>query len=459
MAEKKKILVIDDETDARAIIRLSLQASGLEVIEAANGKQGLEVLKDTKPDLIVVDIMMPEMNGVEFCRRMVDDLGLKDVPVLVLSAVSEKAGVVREIFDLPLAKKGFIRKPLEINDLITKVGEMLGQKLAPLGGGKPSGKRGAPAAKAAKSAPKAKTAMAGPRYRVLVVDDEEDIRAVLKAGLGLRHEVETADNGMDALAKIDRFNPDFIICDINMPVMNGLETVEAVRRHPKFGSIPFFFLTGEKAESLPRESFDRGVNLFLRKPVDPIRLLKVIDYFVKEAQFSPRAPAARKPPGPPKQAKPASSGAPSVVRVLSVGHDQEQAGLLKGFLGDARGGGYETLWAADSQTALGNLGRWEPDVIFCNPRSPGYDGIAFGQLLRVKKIAGNFEMAFVGKKFYDADLEYSRKNFGREVITLSLKADAVRSRLRDVIDGARAKVSVKKRTLADMASEEQEFAK
>lgn len=475
MPTRKKILVVDDEPDLRAIARLRLENEGYEVTTVENGRKGIESLTQSRPDLVILDLMMPEMNGIEFCRRMIDDLGMKDLPILLISAVNEKAGIVRQFFQLPIERHSFIAKPVDPDQISEEVQKLIGA--SGLAGGpsqtsKPRAAEPPPAPKPATPPPQAQPATlkqperapepppklqpvaAGPRLRILVIDDEEDIRTLLKTALSLRHQVETAENGMAALSIIDRVNPDFIISDINMPVMNGLETIEAIRRHPSFGAVPVFFLTAETDTNLPRKTFDLGGNLYLRKPLDPMRLLTIIDRFVQDTGLKPK-PAVNGQPAPSTGAaapKPAASTA--AVRVLTIDYSATSMARMKAILGDGGGGKWETIWAEDVRLALGNLVRWEPDVIFYNPRNPGMDGIAFGQTLKLRKMASKYQIAFIGSKFYDADKEYSRRTFGRDVIDMEVTETEIKSRIFEAIDTARKSLSPKQAPLSRILAED-----
>jgi CheY-like chemotaxis protein len=497
MPESKTVLIVDDEDAIRAIARITLENRGYRVMQAENGRQGIEELKKSRPDMIVLDLMMPEMNGIEFCNKMIDRLNMADVPVMVLSAVNEKAGVVRQFLQLPLKTKQFVTKPIEPEDLLRRVEETIGE--AKSRDGRPTATRSAkaespsrstvsrrasrptalpqatpappapepaePPRKAASPKPAApprpsatespNRKAAGPRFRVLVIDDEEDIRILLKTALGLKFEVEAAENGMDALTIIDRVDPDFVITDINMPTMNGLETVEAIRRHPKFGRTPVFFLTGEKDKALPRKSFDVGGNLYLRKPIDPARLLKLIDYFIEEAELEPRPREAPKSGSIMDAIVRPERGRPGVpVRVLTIDYSVEDTAKLRRWLGEMGEKKVETLWADDARGALGNLSRWEPDVILYNPRNPGLDGIAFGQTLRIKNLAERFQIAFVGTKFHPADLEYAARIFGREAIALDGPEPVALAAVAEAIETARSRLTPKQKTIEEIREED-----
>jgi CheY-like chemotaxis protein len=470
MTGPKKVLIVDDEIDLRSIVRLTLQGAGYQVAEAMNGRQALGELEREQPDLMILDIMMPKMNGIELCRAMIDKLKIVDLPVLVLSAINEKSKIIEEFFSLPLGTKSFLRKPIETAEILSRVREMIGE--AGSGGGAPTTattsegtstpKAAAPAEPAEPVAAPKPAEPSGPSYRVLVIDDEEDIRTLLRATLTMRHTVELAENGMDALEKIDDFNPDFVLSDINMPVMNGLETVEAIRQHPKFHDIPVFFLTGEKDRNLPQKAFGLGANLFLRKPIDPMQLLKTVDYFVKEAQLMPKPPkpaptakpAASAPAGgPAKAAAGPTAGGSGRVRVLTVDENPDTTAVLRKAMPESAKAPWETLWTAEVQTALGNLKRWEPDVIFYNPRNTRMDGIAFVQSLRLKKLDKQYKVVFTGVNFFDADLTYSQRNLGHEVMRLDAGEAKVAAMVGGVIDSVRGKIKPKRSSVVDIEAE------
>ena len=83
----KKILTIDDQPDIRRLIRMTLEFDGYEVIEASSGEQGLSLARHHAPDLILLDIVMPGMDGIELTRMLKADLKLCDVPVVLLTAL------------------------------------------------------------------------------------------------------------------------------------------------------------------------------------------------------------------------------------------------------------------------------------------------------------------------------------------------------------------------------------
>jgi CheY-like chemotaxis protein len=90
-AARKKILIVDDELDVRIYVRTLLETSGYAPVVARNGNEGLEKAKQISPDLIILDVMMPEAGGVSMYRKIKADPELKDIPVIMLTGIGEKS--------------------------------------------------------------------------------------------------------------------------------------------------------------------------------------------------------------------------------------------------------------------------------------------------------------------------------------------------------------------------------
>ena len=115
-----KILIIDDEADLRRFVRLRLSRAGYKVFEASNGIEGLEQLYKVKPHLIVLDIMMPKMDGWETCRRIRE---VSDVPILILSAKGDRGSKVK---GLDLGANDYLAKPFAGFELLKRIESLLG---------------------------------------------------------------------------------------------------------------------------------------------------------------------------------------------------------------------------------------------------------------------------------------------------------------------------------------------
>ena len=122
----KHILCIEDEPEMIDLIRLILGRRGFEVDGAAGGKEGLEKIRDKTPDLVLLDLMMPDMDGWEVYQQMKADEKTKDIPVIVVTA---KAQSIDKVLGLHIAKvDDYISKPFSPQDLLNSVDKVFGER-------------------------------------------------------------------------------------------------------------------------------------------------------------------------------------------------------------------------------------------------------------------------------------------------------------------------------------------
>jgi two-component system alkaline phosphatase synthesis response regulator PhoP len=121
---KGKILVVDDEIYIVHILDFSLGMEGYEVVTALDGEQALEKLKSEKPDLIVLDIMMPKLDGYEVCKAVKADPATKQIPVILLSA---KGRNVDQKMGFEVGADDYITKPFSPRKLVERINQLLGQ--------------------------------------------------------------------------------------------------------------------------------------------------------------------------------------------------------------------------------------------------------------------------------------------------------------------------------------------
>jgi len=126
---KGKILVVDDEPDIVDMLRMMLESASYEVVSAYDGKEGIEKAKKEKPDAVVLDLMMPGMDGFEACKEMKQDADLKDIPVLVLTAISRHFSDTKYArnMGLDLVSDDYIDKPVDPNVLLNRIAGFLGK--------------------------------------------------------------------------------------------------------------------------------------------------------------------------------------------------------------------------------------------------------------------------------------------------------------------------------------------
>ena len=109
-----KILVVDDDAEIRHVLRTVLEHAGHSVISAADGEEAMSQMLEHHPPLVLLDLMMPRMDGLDVIRMMHEEPSLKNVSVIAFTALSSQL-IEKELFDLGV--QGFMRKPLRIKDL------------------------------------------------------------------------------------------------------------------------------------------------------------------------------------------------------------------------------------------------------------------------------------------------------------------------------------------------------
>ena len=119
-----RILVVDDEIYIVHILDFSLGMEGYEVVTALDGEEALRKVKEAKPDLIVLDIMMPKMDGYETCRALKSDASTRDIPVILLSAKGRNVDM-QQGYDV--GADDYITKPFSPRKLVDRINAMLGQ--------------------------------------------------------------------------------------------------------------------------------------------------------------------------------------------------------------------------------------------------------------------------------------------------------------------------------------------
>jgi len=119
-----RILVVDDEIYIVHILDFSLGMEGYEVITALDGEEALQKVKETKPDLIVLDIMMPKMDGYETCKVLKSSAETKDIPIILLSAKGRNVDM-QTGYDV--GANDYITKPFSPRKLVERINSMLGQ--------------------------------------------------------------------------------------------------------------------------------------------------------------------------------------------------------------------------------------------------------------------------------------------------------------------------------------------
>jgi signal transduction histidine kinase/DNA-binding response OmpR family regulator/HAMP domain-containing protein len=252
----RRILVVEDSEPAVIQLKDVLEGQGYAVQTARNGREALERVADAVPDAMILDLMMPEVDGFGVLRAIRGAERTSRLPVIILTAkhvTREELSFIKGNHVHQLIQKGDINK----EDLLAAVGKMV-----------------EPPAEQARPAP-ARRKVAG-RPVVLVVEDNPDnmltVRALLKDTCTV---IEAAD-GLKGLEAAQRHKPDIVLMDISLPLMDGIAAFKALRAEATLRHIPVIALTARAMKGDHEEILAHGFDGYLSKPVDAQILAKTI---------------------------------------------------------------------------------------------------------------------------------------------------------------------------------------
>lgn len=119
---RKKVLIVDDEPNIVAALEYLLEKSGYEVMVAANGEEGLALVERFRPDLVLLDVMMPRIDGYEVCRRMRERPECNDIKIVMLSAKGREVEVRKGV---SLGADLYVTKPFSSTELVARIDSLL----------------------------------------------------------------------------------------------------------------------------------------------------------------------------------------------------------------------------------------------------------------------------------------------------------------------------------------------
>ena len=217
------ILVIDDDATARELIADHLK--GFSVVTAAGGVEGLKRAKELRPTAITLDVMMPDLDGWSVLAALRQDPELADIPVIMVSIVDEhRRGIA-------LGAAGYLTKPVDRE----RLHRLVSRFRAPV-----------------------------PPTRVLLVEDDAVQRERMRGWLeGPQWAVREAENGREALKRIEENKPDVILLDLMMPEMDGFAVVAALQKEAGWRDIPVIVITSLDLDAKDRARLNAGVQSVL----------------------------------------------------------------------------------------------------------------------------------------------------------------------------------------------------
>jgi len=259
-----RILAIDDNPDNLELMRYLLEAFGYPALTACDGSSGVALVERERPDLVLCDVQLPDIDGYEVVRRIRNHPELSELVVVAVTAlamVGDRAKVLAAGFN------GYLPKPIDPVTFMRQIEAYLRPDLRNAAERSHSATRAAPAGANANG------------LTILAIDNLPANLDLIEGLFGkLGYQVVTADTARLAVELARMSPPDLILSDVCMPEGDGYDLIDAVKADPQLCDIPFVFISSTfTSEEARRKGLAHGAEKYLFRPIEPQRLLEEVE--------------------------------------------------------------------------------------------------------------------------------------------------------------------------------------
>lgn len=272
----QNILLIEDDTFLSDMLKTKLEAAGYAVTVVADGKQGLDTMQSLRPALVLLDIMLPTMDGYAILQAKKTMPDIATIPVIVISNSGQPVEISRVV--ALGVRDYFVKAQIDPEDIVEKVKNQLA---APSSG-----------------------ALAG--KRILMVEDDQFLRELLGMKLSAEQvEMYYATSGEQAIQLAEEKRPDVILLDLLLPEMDGFEILSRLKANSKTAPIPVIVLSnlGEQ-QDINRAKSLGAAEFFVKAMLTPDKIVQRIDGVLSGTGGAPAPAAPASAPMPPPVAPP-----------------------------------------------------------------------------------------------------------------------------------------------------------
>ena len=275
-----RVLVVDDIVANIKLLRARLESEYFEVLEASSGIEALEICASERVDVVLLDVMMPGMDGFEVCRRLKAEAETLHIPIVMVTALDQ---VSDKLQGLEAGADDFLTKPVDDIALVTRVKSLARLKMLNdemLLRATTSRELGV-----ADDAALAR-ALTDVRGRVLVVDDHPRTSSRVMSALVKSHEAYIEPDPQAALALLAEHDFDLVIVALNLQTVDGLRLCTQARALDRARQIPIIIMVDAGDEARLIRALDLGINDYLMRPVDIHELLARSRTQIRRKRFS-----------------------------------------------------------------------------------------------------------------------------------------------------------------------------
>jgi signal transduction histidine kinase/DNA-binding response OmpR family regulator len=236
--KQKTVLIVDDDEGVRELLAFELKPHGLKILQASDGKKGLEVARAEKPDAILLDVLMPNLDGWQTLRALKESPDTRSIPVVIVSVVENRA------LGISLGAVEHLVKPVDRPALLLAL---------------------------------SKAGVLATKGHILVVDDDADVRSLLEQELvAAGYRVRTAAGGAQALELLRGERPSAVLLDLMMPPPDGFEVLYRLRQDPDLRELPVIIITARELTASDETILARSAQRVIRKGPDSAQLIEEV---------------------------------------------------------------------------------------------------------------------------------------------------------------------------------------
>jgi DNA-binding response OmpR family regulator/signal transduction histidine kinase len=245
-----KVLVVDDDQASTYVFKGLLMSNGYQVVVAHDGQTALQLARLRHPDLIIMDIRMPGLDGLQITDILHHDPETQEIPVLVVSVAGAEEDGYRA------GAVGYLAKPVRLGQLVGKVRDLLTERN-----------------------------LVKRMFKVLIIDDDPAIRAVCREVLEKQgYAVQEADSGKTGLETMARSPVDVVLLDVMLPDFDGFQVTEKIRADRALADVPIIFISARGQTADKVRALKLGGDDYMVKPFDALELGARVDSLIQRKE-------------------------------------------------------------------------------------------------------------------------------------------------------------------------------
>jgi two-component system cell cycle response regulator len=276
-----RVLVVDDILSNVKLLEAKLTAEYFEVITAFNGLECLSKMEDGMPDIVLLDVMMPGMDGFEVCRRIKSNPRTAHVPVVMVTALDQPSD---RVAGLDAGADDFLTKPVDDAALFARVRSLVRLKMMT-----DELRMRESTGQSMGLIDPAETLLENNQAgRILVIEDRAESVAWFASALAPKHEVSSADTFEEALVRVKGGDYDLIVVSLGMRGFDGLRLCSQLRSLPEGRHVPILVVVSDGDRRKLTQALEMGVNDYLTRPVDKNELVARVRTQLRKKRYADR---------------------------------------------------------------------------------------------------------------------------------------------------------------------------